>query len=78
MSALQLIFNEGKAEGEAKGKAEGEAEGMAKTLLKLLRQRGFEVDDAIERRVYSANDIAQLDAWLGRVLNAQQLEDVFR
>ena len=78
MSALQLIFNEGKAEGKVEGKAEGEAEGMAKTLLKLLRQRGFEVDNAIERRVHSANDIAQLDAWLARVLDAEQLEDVFR
>lgn len=74
MSALQLIFNEGKAEGEAKGKAEGKAD----TLLMFLRRRGFEVDEAIERRVHSTNDIAQLDAWLARVLDAEQLEDVFR
>jgi len=69
MSALQLIFNEGKAAGQAEGKAD--------TLLRQLRRRGFEVDGATEQRVRASTKVAELDAWLDRVIDAARLEDVF-
>jgi len=73
MSALQLIFNEGKAE----GMVAGEAKGKADTLLRQLRLRGFEVDHATVQRIHEVTDGTQLDAWLDRVLGASRLEDVF-
>ena len=51
--------------------------GRAETLLKLLRQRGFEVDGATEQRVRGATNIAELDAWLDRAFESSRIEDVF-
>lgn len=67
---------EGKAEGKAEGRAEGEIKAKAETLLRLLRRRSFAVDGALELRVKAAT-VAELDAWLDRVLDAARLQDVF-
>ena len=87
--ALEIIFNNGKAEGEAKGKAEGEArgkaegeakgkaEGQALALLKILRHRGLELDAAAELRIRETRDLALLDRWLERALEARTVEEIF-
>lgn len=80
MSALELIRNEGREEGRAEGLEQGLEQGLAlsrSTLLRLLRFRGFTVDAAVEARVAGATEIAQLERWLDRVLDAPSLEDVF-
>lgn len=60
------------------GKAEGKADGEASALLRILRHRGFEVDDALVARVEQQTDLAQLDAWLDRALDAASLDEVFK
>ena len=72
---------EGMAQGMAKGKAEGRtkgrAEGKADTLLTQLTQRFNQIPPTTERRVRKASE-ARLDAWLGRILVADSIEDVFQ
>ena len=83
--ALEIIFNNGKAEGEAKGKAEGKAEGEAKgkaegealALLKIIRHRGLEIDAAGELRIRETRDLDLLDRWLERALEARTVEGIF-
>ncbi|MGX1770957.1 hypothetical protein ACWIGW_02500 [Nocardia brasiliensis] len=59
------------------GKAEGKANGEASALLRVLRHRGFEISDALVARVEQETDIAQLDVWLDRALDAASLDEVF-
>jgi hypothetical protein len=68
MRALELIREE--------GREEGRQEGQAVALVRLLRRRGFTVDDATEARILATADLARLDAWLDRVLTASSLEEV--
>ncbi|MEU0875818.1 hypothetical protein [Nocardia brasiliensis] len=56
---------------------EGKAEGEASALLRVLRHRGFEISDALVARVEQETDIAQLDVWLDRALDAASLDEVF-
>jgi hypothetical protein len=71
---------EGRAEGEARGRAEGEArgraEGEARTLLKLLRLRGFAVDEATAERILTTTEVATLDRWVERALSARSVAEV--
>ncbi len=68
--------NEGRNEGRAEGRAEGEVRGEARTLLKLLRLRGFAVDDATAERVLGTTDVSVLDRWVERSLSARSLQEV--
>ena len=65
----------GKAEGEAKGKAEGEAkgkaEGKAESILAVLSARGIPVSKAIRHQIRSCTELATLDVWLRRALEAK-------
>lgn len=84
MGALEIIFNDGKAEGLAVGKAEGKAEGLAVgkaegealALLKVLRARGLDVDAAAEARILATRDLALFDRWLERALVAGSVDEV--
>lgn len=64
------------AEGEAKGRAEGEAKGRAETLLRILRHRGVAVPDDARERIMSCTDVATLDTWVDRALDAHSIKDV--
>jgi hypothetical protein len=46
-------------------------------VLRALRLRFGEVDDAVRRRVAGAEQ-AELNQWLGLMLTAPTLDDVFR
>lgn len=59
-----------------KWKAEGEATGRAELLLRLLRRRFDTVPGELESLVRAA-DVAQIDAWSDRLLDARTLDDVF-
>ncbi len=72
MRALELIREEGRQE----GREEGRQEGQAVALVRLLRRRGFTVDDTNEARILATTDLRQLDAWFDRVLTASSLDDV--
>ena len=76
MRSLEIIREEGRNEGRAEGRNEGRAEGEARTLLKLLRLRGFAVDDATAERVLGTTDVSMLDRWVERSISASSLEEV--
>ena len=76
MRSLEIIREEGRNEGRAEGRNEGRAEGEARTLLKLLRLRGFAVDDATAERVLATTDVSVLDRWVERSLSARSLQEV--
>lgn len=54
----------------------GKAEGKAEVLLRLLRLRGFVVDDEVEARVSACKDDAQLNTWADKVLTAASLDEL--
>jgi predicted transposase YdaD len=62
--------------GRLQGKEEGRAEGKAETLLRILSARGIHVDDQARQRIMSCTDIALLDQWFDRALNATRLSEV--
>jgi hypothetical protein len=68
MGAMEMIFEDGKAEGKAEGRAEGEA----LALLKVLRARGLSIGAAVESRIRETRDLALLD----RALAARSVEEV--
>lgn len=72
MRALEIIREEGREE----GRTEGRAEGRAATLLRLLRLRGFVVDELESTRILDTTDTELLDRWLDRVLTAKSLDEV--
>lgn len=59
----------------SEGRNEGRKEGLEEGLLKLLRARFGDVPEAAVARIQAAS-IAQLDAWLDRILTAATLDDV--
>jgi flagellar biosynthesis/type III secretory pathway protein FliH len=67
---------EGLAEGLAKGEAKGEAKGLAKAVLQVLAARRIRVDKASRQRIQSCLDVATLERWHARALNATHVSDV--
>jgi predicted transposase YdaD len=68
----QPFYEKGKAEGEATGAVRG----TAKALALLLERRFGALPDAVRKRLFAA-DIASIETWLGRVLDAPDLQSVF-
>jgi len=66
----------GLEKGLQQGRQEGRQEGEARTLLRLLERRFGPVSELMRARV-SAADLASLDQWLDRVLDAPTLDAVF-
>jgi hypothetical protein len=58
------------------GRDEGRAEGKASMLLRLLHRRFRSVPEAVEQRVLQS-EVACLDAWAERVLDATTMDEVF-
>ena len=67
---------EGEAKGEARGAARGEVTGTAKALALLLERRFGVLPEAVRERLFAA-DMASIETWLGRVLDAPDLHSVF-
>ena len=64
------------AEGKAEGKAEGRRLGKAETLKDQAIQRFGDLPSWAVDRIDRA-DVETLDRWLGRILIARRLEDLF-
>ena len=60
----------------AEGEEHGIAKGEAKSLSRLLERRFGPLPAAVKARIRKAN-LAQLDAWVDRVLDAKSLNAVF-
>jgi hypothetical protein len=67
---------EGRAEGRVQGRTEGRAEGEAKVLVRLIEKRFGGVPPQLRERILAA-DLAALEEWVERVLDAPDLQSVF-
>lgn len=67
---------EGHREGRREGIKQGVKEGKAGALLAMLAQRFGELPGAVTDRVARAS-MSDIERWLGRVLRAATLDDVF-
>jgi predicted transposase YdaD len=76
LSFFEEHFERGRQQGKAEGQVEGKAEGRAEYLLRILAARGMSVDDKTRHRIVSCTDMATLDQWFDRALNATQLSEV--
>jgi hypothetical protein len=59
-----------------KGKAEGKAEGEANILVRLIERRFGHVPPHLRQRIFAA-DVATVEEWFDRVLDARDLQSVF-
>lgn len=79
VTTADMLRAEGEVRGRAKGRAEGEvrgrAEGRAEALLQLLTIKFGQQGDATIDVVHAATP-EQLEAWTGRVLTADTIDDV--
>ncbi len=72
----EKIFERGRQKGTEEGRRIGRAEGQAESVLRILASRGVHVDDKARQRIVACTDMATLDQWFDRALNATQLSDV--
>ena len=81
----QLGLARGREEGLARGREEGLEEGLARgvplgraeSILRILAARGVQVDETARQRILSCTDMATLDRWFDKSLNATTLSAVF-
>lgn len=66
----------GVVEGEARGLAKGRASGMAGAILRLLAAKRVPVDERSRQRIEACMDVATLEHWLDRALNATRISEV--
>ena len=69
---------EGQAAGRAEGQAAGRAEGEATALLRLLEKRfgSATVTSELRERIFAA-DIATIEQWFDRAVEADSVSSVF-
>ena len=70
------LIERGRQQGPAKGREEGLTRGRAEYILRTLTARGVQVDEAARERILSCTDLATLDRWFDRSLNATTLSEV--
>jgi predicted transposase/invertase (TIGR01784 family) len=68
----QKYFEEGIAVGEARAEAKAEA----RVLVRLLEKRIGAVPEALRARIFAA-DLASIDAWVDRAIEATEFESIF-
>ncbi len=68
----EMLRNEGRLEGRQEGRLEGRQE----FILLLLAQKFGKVSKARRNQVMKAGK-ADLDAWMGRILEAENVDAVF-
>ena len=66
----------GREEGWQKGREEGLTRARAEGVLRILTARGVHVDEAARQRILACTDVATLDRWFDRALNATTLSEV--
>ncbi|HZI12099.1 MAG TPA: Rpn family recombination-promoting nuclease/putative transposase [Myxococcus sp.] len=73
---LEKGLEKGLARGREEGLRQGLIQGRAEDVLRILTARGVQVDEAARQRILSCTDLAALDRWFDRALNATTLSDV--
>jgi hypothetical protein len=67
---------QGLARGREEGREEGRSRGRAEYILRILTARGVHVGEEARQRILTCTDVATLDRWFDRSLNATTLSDV--
>ncbi len=71
---IESAVEHGRAEGEAKGRAEGQTQ----LILGVLRARGLEIPDELNRQILGCNDIEKLTELLKAAVTAKSADDLLR
>ena len=66
------LVERGRQQGLAQGRLRGRAEGV----LRILAARGVHVGEEAQQHILTCTDVATLDRWFDRALNATTLSDV--
>jgi len=69
-------MDEGRSRGRAEGRAEGKAEGKAEALVRVIEKRFGVIPPQFRGRILAAN-VATVEVWLDRVVDAPDLQSVF-
>ena len=72
MSYSEELIERGRQQGLAQGRLQGRAE----AVLRILTARGVQVVEEAQQRILACTDVATLDRWFDRALNATRLSDV--
>ncbi|HEX8441659.1 Rpn family recombination-promoting nuclease/putative transposase [Archangium sp.] len=79
-SYAEELIEQGLQQGLAKGREEGQQQGLtrgrAEDVLRILAARGVHADEAARQRILTCTDVATLDRWFERSLNATTLAEV--
>ncbi len=67
---------QGREEGREEGRQQGLLQGRAEYVLRILTARGVQVDEPARQRILTCTDLATLDRWFDRALNATTLAEV--
>ena len=77
MSNLLAEFERYEADVFRRGVEQGEARGKAASILAILAARGLAITEEARSRIQGCDDLAQLDAWLAKVLTAATVDGLF-
>jgi predicted transposase YdaD len=70
------IMERARQKGLEQGREQGLLRGRAEAVLRLLSARGVQVGEEAQQRIFSCTDMATLDRWFDKSLNATRLSDV--
>ena len=73
---IEKGIQKGIEKGIEKGREEGAIRSRHAILVRLLRSRFGEVPAEVAARIEATSDIATLDRWLDRLLDAESIADV--
>jgi hypothetical protein len=70
------LIERGRQRGREEGLTLGVLRGRAEDILRILAVRGVHVDEVARRRILACTDVATLDRWFDKALNATTLSAV--
>ncbi|MGP3962685.1 hypothetical protein ACTWPT_42500 [Nonomuraea sp. 3N208] len=73
----QSLYRKGQAAGLEEGEHRGRAAGEAASVLAVLRFRGIDVPLDRHQQITTCTDLALLEVWLRRALEATHIDDLF-
>jgi hypothetical protein len=73
---IERGLQQGLAKGREEGRQQGLTQGRAEDVLRILAARGVHVDETARQRILTCTDVATLDRWFDRSLNATTLSEV--
>ena len=74
---LEAVLNEGRKEGQKEGREEGRLTQARAALRRVLEKRKLAVSPDLVARIEGCDDLARLDDWHDRAIDAATLADVF-